>query len=275
MSCSVADGNSVWAIPFSPAQVRATGEPFLVADNAAYPSGSVTGSLVFTRGSSSSLAGSRMAWADRSGRIVSQFGDPQSGMSFPALSVDATKIAYIVAASPPYMTDIWVHDLRLNARTQLTQTPDDEMPVSWAPHEPRIFYSYAREDEDSHPIEGVSMHIASLAINKNEGRRDFGPGNVSHGQPRRAFPRVYAEWPPHVQGTRRLRIRKYATDGTSDVYPRLSPDGRLLAFGSLEPHPGLIVTTFPGSALRWRLRLSVFLFGRAGAVPDRSFTSSH
>jgi len=56
-------GNSVWAISFSPAQVRATGEPFLVADNAAYPSGSVTGSLVFTHGSTST----RMAWADRSG----------------------------------------------------------------------------------------------------------------------------------------------------------------------------------------------------------------
>ena len=169
-------GNSVWAIPFSPSRVRATGEPFLVADNAAFPSASLTGSLLFTRGKIATQTGSRMVWADRSGRIVSQIGDAQSGMAFPALSVDATKVAYVVSASPFYARDIWVRDLRLNTRTQLTQTRDAGFSAWWAPREPRIFYSYEPEGEDIYPFEGIGMHIASLAINKNEGRRDLGSG---------------------------------------------------------------------------------------------------
>jgi Tol biopolymer transport system component len=246
-------GNSVWAIPFSPSQVRATGEPFLVADNASYPSASLTGSLVFTRGWTATGTGSRMVWADRSGRIVSQIGDAQSGMASPALSVDATKIAYIVAAIPFYARDVWVHDLRLNTRTQLTQTSDAGYSVSWAPREPRIFYSYAREGDYSEFLQGIGTQIASLVINKNEGKRDFGRGTDPAVSPDGRFLVYTLNHRLMYKALDGSGSEKYATDGTRDVFPRLSPDGRLLAFGSIEPYPEIIVTTFPGSALRWQI----------------------
>jgi Tol biopolymer transport system component len=247
-------GNSVWAIPFSSSQVRATGEPFLVADNAAYPSASVSGSLVFTRGSGSTMVGSRMVWADRSGRIVSQIGDTQSGMASPALSVDATKIAYMAAASPLYVFDIWVHDLRFNTRTQLTQTRDDEFAISWAPRESRIFYSYAREDEDSYPFRGVGMHIASLAIDKNEGRRDFGPGTFPAVSPDGHFLVYTLNGRLMYKAVDGSGSANYATtEGTLELFPRLSPDGRLLACLSSGSHREIVVTTFPGAAQRWQI----------------------
>jgi hypothetical protein len=246
--------NSVWAIPFSPSQVRPTGEPFLVADNAAYPSASVSGSLVFTRGSGSTIVGSRMVWADRSGRIVSQIGDVQNGMASPALSVDATRIGYIVAASPLYVFDIWVHDLRFNTRTQLTQTRDDEFAVSWEPREPRIFYSYAREGEDSYPLRGVGAHIASLAIDKNEGRRDFGPGAFPTVSPNGHFLVYTLNGRLMYKAVDGSGSEKYATtEGTLELFPRLSPDGRLLAYLSAGSHREIVVTTFPGAAQRWQI----------------------
>jgi len=119
---------------------------------------------------------------------------------------------------------------------------------------PVSFYSYAREDEDSHPIEGVSMHIASLAINKNEGRRDFGPGTFPTVSPDGHFLVYTLNGGLMYKAADGSGSEKYATtEGTGELLPRLSPDGRLLAFLSTGSHRGIVVTTFPAADRRWQI----------------------
>ncbi len=80
----------VWALPFSLEEMKATGDPFPVAQDTRMPSVSNDGTLVYLR----AVGGGReLLWRDRAGNELGRIGQPQSSIRHLALSPDGRRVA--------------------------------------------------------------------------------------------------------------------------------------------------------------------------------------
>ena len=122
--------NDLWALPFSLETLRATGEAFPVAESSRYATVAADETLVHLDifGSSGQQ---QLVWVDRAGKQVEEIGQPQDGISEPALSPDGRWVAVAVAeGSNP---DVWVWDLARGVSTRLSTASEyDTFPV-WSP----------------------------------------------------------------------------------------------------------------------------------------------
>jgi serine/threonine protein kinase len=105
----------IWALPFDPDTRQATGDPFIVAQQAFSPSVSEDGTLVYATSSGSTQ---QLVWVDREGKVTGTIGQPLEGMVRPSLSPDSRQVA--VRASVQGNNDIWVYDTQRGTATRLT-----------------------------------------------------------------------------------------------------------------------------------------------------------
>ena len=126
----------IWALPFSLAGLRVTGDPFLVAQRGSAPSLSVEGTLAFV---TSSYTTSQMFWVDREGKEQGVIGPPESDGSWVlALSPDGRRVVRGVTMNDN--EDLWVYDTARGTRTRITFDPSlDDIP-SWSPSGDRVAY---------------------------------------------------------------------------------------------------------------------------------------
>ncbi len=129
-------GSEVWAVPFSIRSMTATGPAFRVIADAAFANTSSDGLLVAYVDAPSPL--SQLVRLRRDGG-QELLGEPQVGISGPALSPDGTRVAY--AAEQDDRSNIWVLDLARGTRTRLTSGPADAVHPSWSPDGTRLFYA--------------------------------------------------------------------------------------------------------------------------------------
>ena len=125
-------GNNVeglWALPFSPTTLQATGEPFPINENGSSPSIADDGTLVYLEAGATGLQ--QLTWLDRSGRKLGLIGQPQAEVRWPVLSPDGGRVA--VSALENNNRDIWLHEAGGGLKTRLTFHPSrDQRPV-WSP----------------------------------------------------------------------------------------------------------------------------------------------
>ena len=127
--------NDLWALPFSVASLKATGEAFPVAQNAQGPSVARDGTLVYTDAAS---ADRQLGWRSRTGERLEVIGQPQGGMARPSLSPDGRQVVLQSRVSGGG-ADIWVHDIARGSRTRITFNTDSLQPT-WSPSGQQITY---------------------------------------------------------------------------------------------------------------------------------------
>ncbi|HEX5044842.1 MAG TPA: protein kinase, partial [Candidatus Polarisedimenticolaceae bacterium] len=237
----------VWALPFSLARHQATGDPFLVATGADVPSVSADGTLVHVEGSNSRAG--RLTWVDRSGRAVAAVGPPQESWPFPELSPDGRFVA--VDAKENDLSDVWVLDVERGTRTRLSAAGTGYSLQAWSPDGRTLLYS-----SGAAPPLTLKAKDADGGGEERTLRTGWSPSYSADG--RFLLFADYARgslWDVWYQDLRAggpavPLLRSQA----SEVAPRLSPDGRYVAYVSDESGPDEVyLKRFPGGEGRWQV----------------------
>ena len=157
------DSNAVYASPgfllfrrgemlmgqqFDASRLELQGEPFLVADQIDYGSGtgrgffsaSQTGALTFV---GLNAPNTQLVWLDRGGKQLGQIGSPASDLGL-RLSPDEKQLAVSRLDMQVGSTDIWLIDLARNNPSRLTFDPAGDAGPVWSPDSSRIIFSSDR-----------------------------------------------------------------------------------------------------------------------------------
>ena len=131
--------NGLWALPFSLATLKATGEAFPVAQNAWSPSVSRDGTLVYADAASQDR---QLVWRSRAGDRLDVIGQPQRRMGRPSLSPDGRQV--VAQSQVSGNGDIWVFDIARGGATRITFSPGGDREATWTPSGQQITYASNR-----------------------------------------------------------------------------------------------------------------------------------
>ena len=258
----------LWAVPFSLEKLETTGEPFLVDQDADYPSIANDGSLVYVRGATSGLQ--QLVWMSRDGTMEEAVSQPQTRIESPAISPDGDRIA--VMAQENENTDIWIHDVARSTRTRLTFTPTADWDPVWTPDGGRVIF-----------WEGTTRAISwKAADGTGEVERLVDPNLNDSGVPSvtsdgtqivfwaRPTQNVDDIWTMPLIGER-TPVPLIESPAREDT-PRLSPDGRFMAYISDESGRNEVyLTRFPGGEGKWQVSVTGGTIPRWSPSGDRLF----
>ncbi|HET9409822.1 MAG TPA: protein kinase [Candidatus Sulfotelmatobacter sp.] len=281
LSIVPADGNSVYvapgfllyprsnllmAQPFDAARLRTSGEPIIVADqvswngNVDYTSftASDNGSLAYMGVTGQGL--SELLWTDRSGKALGKVGEPAPYFG-PSLSPDGKKLAVEIADPRNASSEIWIYDLIRNSRTRLTFTSansHNRLPV-WSPDGSQIAFSSDRDGRAAQIYEKAvdgrdPEHVVAPSESDRypstwspDGRYLIGvEQSAQRGSEFLVLPMLESQRPfdflPGVAGLSRF------------TFPRVSPDGRWLAYSTFETgRQEIYISSFPSGAGKWQV----------------------
>ncbi|MCC6990935.1 MAG: PD40 domain-containing protein, partial [Acidobacteria bacterium] len=238
----------IWAVPVDASTLVATGEPFLVAASGLRPSLAADGTLVFVTDERWGLQ--TLSLVDRTGTVVRNIGAPLRGVRQPALSKDDRRVAVMVQGSQT--DDVWTYDVATGQATQVTFDGARGDPA-WDPTSDRLAYSCGKTSREGGTcVRGAhGTGEASLVIPRAS-MASYAPDGLSL---------VHVLLDPATRtDIFRTRLAEPAAPAllvrtdSFDYQPRVSPDGRYLAYGtSATGRPGVFVTTFPEAKGRWHV----------------------
>jgi len=238
----------VWGVPVEPNTLQPQGEPFLVAAGGLRPSVAADGTLVYV--TDETWGRVQLSFVDRSGQIQSNVGDPRAGLRHPALSPAGDRI--VVMAPSGSGDDLFVVDVARGASTQLTFSGVRGDPA-WDPDGKRVAFSCGATGRDG----GVCLVSAD-----------------GHGEPAVAIPG--ASQPDFAPDGRHLAYLLLDPNTRTDLWtspldrsapatlirqtpafdfgPRVSPDGRFVAYASSESgKPEVYIADYPAPKRRWQV----------------------
>lgn len=235
----LANNYGIWAVPFSLARLQATGDPFLVARNGAWPSVSRDGTLTYA---SEPPYRQQLVWLNRKGEVLSPIGPPLAGTQIGgvALAPDQARVAIDAFESGP--EDAWVVDGNRGTRTRLTFNAYRDAEVAWSPDGGRIAFSSEREGMSDLYTQPVDPNARPDLLARGVGDK-FNPHWSSDGR-FIAFEMVSAKtkrdlWylPILTRGERsgeRLEQPSilFLQTPFDEAVPQISPDGRYMAYMS-------------------------------------------
>jgi len=235
----------IWALPFSLPKRRATGEPFLVAPNGEIPSVSRDGTLAYVKASGSRLT--QAVWVDRTGKTLAKIGPPQDQWPFPELSPDGRFMA--IPAQEANVEDIWVHDVERGTRTRLSAQNVMFSTQAWAPDGKSVAYV-----EGQGPPFSIKLAAADGSGTPREIAKGWSPSFVDGG--RRLLYSVFKanpDWDLAEKSLEGKEDRTFAGPGFQ-AWPKLSPDGRFVAYISDESGKGEVyVRRYPEGEGKWQV----------------------
>ena len=262
------DPRGVWAVPFSVATMKATGDPFPIRE-ARWPSVALDGTLVYQAGGVTTVIW-RLVWRDREGTRLGEIGEPHEGwLKFPALSPDNSRVAV-----EDVDRDIWVHEVERPIKTRLTTSPMWEIYPSWSPKGDRIVFSSgptaaAGRHRDLYIVQADASEDPVLFLDSSE-FRSYVTDWSSDGN-------TVLVWRRELSGPNAdlWYLKPKAGGGWEEVpflqseyveqLAKLSPDGRFIAYGSDQSGKREIyIRSFPdgtglrrvssngGTQVRWR-----------------------
>lgn len=246
------DAGGAWAVPFDLGTLDVTGQPFLLYPGSTLGGLGADGSLLLVEGLLDFSL--ELAWAERDGTAGGTFvGGLPVAPPFPRIAPDGERVA--VQLLDGGSTDIWLFG-RDGARQRVTADPGDERYVAWDPASGRLAYErldldgtssiWLRDPESDTPAreiatggtptftpDGETLVYSAPSVDGNGGV-DLWRVDLAGGDPTPLF---------SAPGDQRL--------------PSLSPDGRWVAYVSLEEgapyatgRPVVEVRTFPGGVNR-------------------------
>jgi len=263
--------NALVAQKFDLARGTLSGEAMTIANDVQHDSGTFrtvfsvaqNGVLVYEPGGSSS--GDKLAlWMSRDGKVLGQVAEPgpyKGGV----LSPDGNRLA--MGLGEP-RADIWILDLKHGSRMRLTFDDATHQMPAWSADGKRITYMSQR---GAFVMAGTSLH-AKPADGSGQDEtlldsKDLSTGQVSVTWPQwspdnryliyklQSGPSGASVWVlPNSPGAKPQLVVKPESPLAGAVYPRISPDGRWLAYsfydGSREE---IYVTSFPSGEGRWQI----------------------
>ena len=242
--------NGIWAVPFDPARLETTGEPFLVAGGAFWPSVSREGTLTFIRRIWSEPR--QLVFVTRAGAIESAIGEPQPGLSSPVIAPDGRRVAVVVGA--PARSDVWIYDMQPTGRRRLTFLESDMVLSAWTANN-RVVFTYAvpgrlRPVISAQPADGAgaleNLGEGCCGSFSNNGTMVFSQTNDARESDTDLYYRGPGDAAPKVLLDR---------TGTQES-PAVSPNGSYVAYQSNESGRfEVYVRPFPSGAGQWQVSL--------------------
>jgi serine/threonine protein kinase len=137
---------TIFAQPFDLDRLQFTGDPFLLAEQAASgaqgpPAASAVGPIAYRTGAEFPVR--QLVWVDRSGTELEKVGEPVADLNAPALSQDGKRVALfrIVGGN----VDIWSLDVERRGLDRLTSDPADDVVPIWSSDDKSILFSSNRK----------------------------------------------------------------------------------------------------------------------------------
>jgi Tol biopolymer transport system component len=241
------NNTGIWALPFSLSTLEATGEPFLVALEAAEPCPGPGGLLVFHTGAEQPAVS--LAILSRDGTFESKVSDNYEVVGGPALSPDAKRLAAVI--SEKNNGDIWVFDIARGTRTRLTFAPGWDIFPSWSPDGTLIYYTVSSL--------GVIMATAADGSGNAHVVHDGYAGSISPDGKWMAFEQEAKEtrsdiWAVPLPADTTTRAIPIVQTPAQEHYAAISPDGRYVAYTSNESGTEEVyLTRFPEPGGKWQV----------------------
>src|SRR5579864_1094286 len=210
---------------------------------AGYFSASQNGVLMYTSGRSP--VGVQLTWFDRAGKKLDTAGAPGDVGAF-SLSPDETRVAFTRPDIQAGRYDLWIRDLARGAESRLTSDDMGDHAV-WSADSTHIFYSsrtlnkiYQKAANNTGAEETVEVASKQPMDVSRDGRYLF---TVTLG--------ITRIWVLPLFGDR--KPFSYLRTEFQENQPRLSPDGRWLAYRSNESKRNEIyVVSFPQPGGKWQ-----------------------
>jgi serine/threonine-protein kinase len=232
-------GYNLLAVPFDPKTLSVTGGPVPLIENVVRPSGapqyaaSDSGTLIYLPWSADADARRNLVWVDRNGR-KEPLGTPSNWYFHPRISPDGTRVA-VCYSREGSNADIHIWNLARKTLTRLTFDPAEEDFPLWTRDSKRIAFFSEREGNVGIYLKSADGTGSDEPIRPLKDQFDF-PGSWSgdgktllldeiNGRILRIASLTMEQerkWKPILEGR-----YMYAQ-------PRMSPDGRWLAYTSGE-----------------------------------------
>jgi eukaryotic-like serine/threonine-protein kinase len=255
---------ALMAQPFDTGSGRLLGEPTALVDGVQFDPGvwrmvasvSDTGSMVYMRGSA--VLGSELAWFDRTGKEVGA-RLPRDSYRDPSISPDGRKLA--VALGDPLRT-IWIIDLAQGTRGRLTFDTAIHISPAWSPDGKYVAFTSGAPPEASIHRKGVDGTTPDeLLVEEKDATLQtpaFSPDGKFLVYMRAVGPSGNGIYAVPLTGERTPRVVVPSPSPQTVLsYPRVSPDGRWLAYGSSESgRVQLYVTSFPSGSGKWQVSIA-------------------
>ncbi len=244
----VGSSPGVWAVPVEPRSLNPRGEPFLVSAGGLRPSVAADGTLVYV--TDETWGRVQLSFVDRAGQIQSNVGDARAGIRHPVLSPAGDRV--VMAAPGGAGDDLFIIDLARGAATQITTTGVRGDPA-WDPTGTRIAYSCGATGRDG----GICLANADgsgdpALVIPGASQPDFSPDGS-----RLAYllldPTTRTDlWTSLLDQSMPATLIRQSP--AFDFGPRVSPDGRFVAYSSAESgKPEVYVAGFPEPRRRWQV----------------------
>ena len=262
------ESTQIWAVPFSPDSLQATGDPFVVAPSGMQPTASVDGTLVY---SSADLFVPRrqLVVLDDQGELVREVGEPQGAMAQPYFSPDGRSIALIVKDDDRFETH--VQELDRDGSTRITFGLGFNVPGGWFP-----------DGEELLIVEALGTEQSKISRMRADGT---GATPVAE---------IAGVWTPELSRDGRELVLIVRRGGGQDIWrlsldgdarpepfletpalesaPALSPDGRYLAYVSDESGRNAVyITRYPSGEGRWQVSRAGGIWPRWSSDGDRLY----
>ena len=245
--------------PFDTTRLEMAGNPTLVAQRVGAFVGPITsghfsssqnGVLAYASGSGNSDV--QLTWFDHTGKKLQTVGAPGLVRGF-SLSPDDTKVAVTRGDSETGYVEIWIRDLVRGSESRLLAAGSNMSPA-WSADGARIYFRSTRD--------GVARVYQKAANNTGpEEVMDSGPYLPSSLSPDGRYlfavittPKTSADiWVLPLFGNR--KAFPYVQTEFQEIRPRLSPDGRWLAYQSNESKrvEEAYVISFPQPGAKWQI----------------------
>jgi serine/threonine-protein kinase len=245
---------ALFAAPFDLERLEVTGPPAPVVENvmASPNAGSAqfavgSGGLVFARGAARGVS-ARLEWLDLAGNISPLFTTDENYQSL-SLSPDGTRLA-IETTERKESSEIWIHDLARQTRSRLTVNQvADSRPV-WTPDGTRIVFASAIDGTPNLYWQLADGSAPAERLTSSQGAQF--PGSWHPDGKRLAFTEGMTRFSLKLLTLPERTVRSIADGPGSEGHPRISPDGRWLAYTSDESGQfEVYVRPFPDGAGRW------------------------
>ena len=209
---------------------------------------------------------SHLIWFDRAGKRLSVVDSPANERGL-ELSPDGKRATVTMLTAERRSRDVWMVDIASGSRTRFTDDAGDKLFSIWSPDSQRIVFDREQGVDGGLVVRDLFQKPANggadmllyadkrpkwpLSFSSDGRFLAFVTFNVRSGSPLQRSCCQDIEVLP-LSGSDRRPIPFQQFQGTSS-YPRFSPDGRWIAFGS---DGEVYVAPFPGPGRKWQVSVA-------------------
>jgi tRNA A-37 threonylcarbamoyl transferase component Bud32 len=240
----------IWGVPVDPRTLKARGEAFLVASSGLRPSVAADGTLVYVTDESWGLL--RLSFVNRAGAVIRDVGEPRVGLNQPALSPQGDRIAFFAPAGE--RDDLFMMDAATGVATQLTRTGTRGDP-EWDPDGTRVLFSCGASGAQGGvcaiKVDGGGSGEPAVIV-PGASQADLSPDGKSIAYILLTKETRTDVWTELLDKSAPPRLIRRTP--AFDFSPRISPDGRWIAYASGEGGvPQVFLTDYPLAGRRWQV----------------------